>query len=137
MKRLYGHIGATLCMVLVAGCSPSTFLINKAGTSSYFGNNSPFLHKMLCTRDELRLILADADLPREMENDFYRYTCSEERSYEKVISLYLVLTPVEKTAIKAGVRKTRVRSESPALLKLMHCPGRGTVTCVERAESVG
>ena len=92
-------------MILVAGCSPSTFLINKAGTSSYFGNNSPFLHKMLCTRNELRLILADADLPREMQSDFYRYTCSEERSYDKVISLYLVLTPVEKKQLKRAFEK--------------------------------
>jgi hypothetical protein len=105
MKRLYGHIGATLCMVLLAGCGPSTFLINKAGTSSYFGSNSPFLHKMLCTRDEFRLILADADLPREVESDFYRYTCSEQRSYEKVISLYLFLTPVEKMQLKRAFEK--------------------------------
>ena len=105
MKRLYGHIGATLCVLLFAGCGPSTFLIDKAGTSAYFGSNSPFLHKMLCTRDELRLILADADLPRVMENDFYRYTCSEERSYEKVISLYLILTPVEKMQLKRAFEK--------------------------------
>jgi hypothetical protein len=105
MKRFYGHIGTALCMVLLAGCGPSTFLIDKAGTSAYFGSKSPFLHKMLCTRDELRLILADADLPREMEGDFYRYTCSEERSYEKVISLYLILTPVEKMRLKRSFEK--------------------------------
>ncbi len=105
MKRFYGHIGAALCVVLLAGCGPSTFLIDKAGTSAYFGRNNQYLNKKLCTSGELRLILADADLPREIESDFYRYTCSEERSYDKVISLYLVLTPVEKMQLKRAFEK--------------------------------
>lgn len=105
MKRFYGHIGATLCVLLFAGCGPSTFLIDKAGNSAYFGRNNQFLNKKLCTTDELRLILADADLPREMESDFYRYSCSAERSYDKVISLYLVLTPVEKLQLKRAFEK--------------------------------
>jgi hypothetical protein len=105
MKRFYGHIGATLCMALLSGCGPSTFLINKAGTSAYFGRNSQYLNKMLCRKDELRLILADADLPREMESDLYRYNCSEERSYDKVISLYLFLTPAEKMRLKRAFEK--------------------------------
>jgi hypothetical protein len=105
MKRLFGHIGATLCIVLLAGCGPSTFLINKAGNSAYFGRNNQFLNKKLCTSGELRLILADADLPRQMESDFYRYACSEESSYEKVISLYLILTPVEKMQLKRAFEK--------------------------------
>jgi len=105
MKRFYGHIGAALCVVLLAGCGPSTFLIDKAGTSAYFGRNNQYLNKKLCTSDELRLILADADLPGEIESDFYRYTCSEERSYDKVISLYLVLTPAEKLQLKRAFEK--------------------------------
>ena len=125
MKRLFGLIGATLCIVLLAGCGPSTFLINKAGNSAYFGRNNQFLNKRLCTSGELRLILADADLPREMESDFYRYACSEESSYEKGHFPLSYSDAGGKDAIKARVRKTRIRSKSPALLRLTRRPGRG------------
>jgi hypothetical protein len=105
MKRLCGYIAAILCMVLLTGCRPATFLIDRSGSSSYFGRNSPYLQKVLCTKGDLRLILADADLPEGLESDFYRYTCTEEKSYDKVISLYLFLTPAEKKRLKKAFEK--------------------------------
>jgi hypothetical protein len=105
MKRFCGHIAAILCVVLLAGCRPATFLIDRQGSSSYFGRNSPYLQRLLCTKGDLMLILADADLPAGLASNFYRYTCSEEKSYEKVISLYLFLTPEEKKRLKKAFEK--------------------------------
>jgi hypothetical protein len=105
MTNLSGYIGAILCVVLLAGCRPATFLIDKAGSTSYFGRNSPYIQKVLCVKGDLKLILADADLPGGLEDDFYHYTCSEERSYDKVISLYLFLTPTEKKRLKEAFEK--------------------------------
>jgi hypothetical protein len=97
--------GAAVCAVLFAGCGPTTFLIGKAGSYTNFGRDKPFFRKMLCERGELSRILANADLPQDLENDFYRYTCTKERSYDKVVSLYLFLTPAEKTRLKNAFKR--------------------------------
>ena len=105
MKFRCGFIGVTLCAVLFAGCGPSMFLISKAGTSANFERENPFLRRMLCERGELSLVLANAGLPQDLKADFYRYVCSDERSYDKVVSLYLFLTPEEKNRLKKSFKR--------------------------------
>jgi hypothetical protein len=94
-----------LCVVLFSSCHPSTFLIGKDGSYAYFGRGRPHLYQELCVRDELRSILSESGLPDDMKGDFYEYACSEQRSYDKVVSLYLFLTPEEKERLKASFVK--------------------------------
>jgi hypothetical protein len=96
-----------LCLIpaVVAACGPATFLIERDGTSAFFGRERPYLHTMLCDHAELKVVLRDADLPADVQNDFYRYACSEQRSYDKVASLYLFLTPREKINLKKAFEK--------------------------------
>lgn len=105
MKRAPLLIKWFLCAALLAGCGPTTFLIDKDGTFAYFGREKPYLHKTLCMREELKTILADAELPQEIQNDLQRAVCSDERSSDKVVSLYLFLTPEEKQKLKKAFEK--------------------------------
>ena len=95
----------TRCVVVLAAlalsaCGPSTFLINRDGVSSYFGRGGGTLQKRLCAGNDLAAILSDANLPADIREDFTIYSCSKERSSEKVLSLYLFLTPEQKKDLK-------------------------------------
>lgn len=98
MKRIL--LFTLLLSFLLAGCAPSTFIFNNGKRSYYFGSESKGAYKMLCESGELKKILRDAELSEEIKKDFYEYACSEQRSNERVISLYTFLTPDEKKQLK-------------------------------------
>ncbi len=102
VQRLFALI---LCAIFAAGCSPATFLISKDGESAFFGRERSSFYRLLCTGEELKTILADADLSSDVKNDLYHYTCSDQRSYDKVVSLYVFLTPDEKKKLKSAFIK--------------------------------
>lgn len=95
----------TMCFLL-AGCAPSTFLIQK-GTSNayYFGSESKKAYEMLCSGGELKKVLRDAELHEDIKDELYRYVCTEARSFDKVVSLYIFLTPEEKKNLKSAFVK--------------------------------
>jgi hypothetical protein len=90
---------------LFAGCAPTTFIISKDGRAYYLGRKSPVLHAMLCTSGDLKRVLDETSIPEELKKDLYRYNCTEEHSKEKVVSLYLFLSPEEKEQLKSAFRR--------------------------------
>jgi hypothetical protein len=94
-----------LCVVLFSSCQPSTFLIGKDRSYAYFGRERAKQYQELCVRNELRSILTDSGLTDDMKSDLYEYVCSEQRSYDKVASLYLFLTPEEKKSLMTSFVK--------------------------------
>lgn len=94
MKKLVIRMLALL--VLLAGCSTTTFLIGKNGSYTYFGRMNTHLAKQLCTSGELRTILDDAAIPAIAKDGFFRHICTEEYSHETVVSIYTFMTPEEK-----------------------------------------
>ena len=109
MKLVLWFTGCLLCATLFVGCGPSTFLIEKDGSSAYFGSDRPFLRSMLCSRGDLKTILAHADLPADVRGDFLRYVCSDNRSFESTTSLYLFLSPEEKSRLKKAFEQQGYR----------------------------
>jgi hypothetical protein len=104
MKRSTRLIAAALLCILVAGCGPTTFIISKDNRAYYLGRKSESLHTMLCKSGDLEQILSETIMPDELKKELYRFNCTEERSKEKVISLYLFLTLEEKEDFKSVFR---------------------------------
>lgn len=90
---------------LLAGCAPTTFIISKDGRAYYLGMKSQGLYHMICGSGDLKQVLAETSIPEDLKEDLYRYNCSEERSKEKVVSLYLFLSPEEKEELKSAFRR--------------------------------
>lgn len=104
MKKLSALTGISF-LILFTGCAPTTFLIGKDGNAAYFGRDRACFRKLLCIRGELDAVLASAELTNDQKKDFRTYVCSDERSFEKVLSLYLFLTPDEKSSLKKAFEK--------------------------------
>ncbi len=100
-------IFSALLLLLLAGCAPSTFIVNNGVRAYYFGSESKGAYKMLCESGDLQKVLRDAELPDEIKEDFFEYACSEGRSNAKVISLYTFLTPTEKKSLKRAFVRHR------------------------------
>jgi len=81
---------------LSAGCGPTTFLVGKDGHYTFFGRMNTPLARDLCTSGELRTILDDAKIPAIAKDGLYRYTCTAEYSRDRVVSIYVFMTPEEK-----------------------------------------
>ena len=94
-----------LAVLFFAGCATTTFIVSKDGRAYYLGTKSNALYNMLCRSGDLEHALAETSVPDDLKKDFYRYNCSEERSREKVISLYTFFTPVEKEELKSAFRR--------------------------------
>lgn len=95
-KRLGRFLLAAALLAALTGCAPTTFLVSKDGSSTYFGRRNSSLALRLCSSGELANILDHADIRRVAKDGFFRYNCTEEYSREKVLSLYLFLSPEEK-----------------------------------------
>ena len=91
--------------IFMTGCAPSTFIISKEGRAYYFGRESKSLHRMLCESGDLEKILAETSIAEDIKKDFYKYNCTEQHSEQKVISLYLFLSPGEKEELKSAFRE--------------------------------
>lgn len=95
-KRLGKFLLAAALLAALAGCAPTTFLVSKDGSSIYFGRRNSALAARLCSSGELTGILDRADIRRIARDGLYRYNCTDEYSRDKVLSLYLFLSPEEK-----------------------------------------
>ena len=78
---------AGMSLVTYACSSNSDFLVFKQGRGYYLGSNSNAKYEMLCASGEMDKVLAASSLSREMKDSLYKYSCSEERSGEKVMQL--------------------------------------------------
>lgn len=98
----------TCCVVFLLlsllGCGPSTFLINRDGVSGYFGREGRFLHQLLCERDDLKQVLSETSIPEKIQHELYLYDCTPDRSFEKIISLYRMLSPGEKMELRRAFK---------------------------------
>lgn len=102
-------------IVLTAGCGPTTFLVGRNGSYTFFGRMNTPLAKDLCTSGDLRAILDDAKIPAIARDGLYRYTCTDEYSRDRVVSIYLFMTPEEKKELMRAF--TRRGYE----VNLVHC----------------
>lgn len=89
----------------LVGCGPTTFIISKDNRAYYLGRKSDSLYEMLCKSGDLEKILSDTSMPEDLKKELYRFTCTEERSKEKVVALYNFLTPEEKEDFKSIFRR--------------------------------
>ncbi|MGE5237449.1 MAG: hypothetical protein ACM3ON_01465 [Chloroflexota bacterium] len=105
MKGSKALFAGLLLAMVVAGCAPTTFIISKDGRAYYLGRKSESLYNMLCRSGDLERILAETSMPDDLKKEFYRYNCSGERSKEKVVSLYLFLSPEEKEDLQRAFRR--------------------------------
>jgi hypothetical protein len=105
MKGLGSFVAGLVAAALLAGCAPTTFIISKDGRAYYLGRKSQVLHAMLCTSGDLKRVLDETSIPEDLKKEFYRYNCTEEHSKEKVVSLYLFLSPEEKEELKSAFRR--------------------------------
>jgi len=105
MKNMFGVFGALAALLFFAGCGPSTFILNKDGVAAYFGREEGFLHTLLCDAGDLKKVLSETGIPGNIQQDLYRYNCTAERSAEKLISLYLYLSPEEKLELQRAFKK--------------------------------
>lgn len=105
MKLLPRLLVAGMALILFAGCGPTTFIISKGNRAYYLGRQSESLDTLLCKSGDLEHILSETIMPDDLKKELYRFNCTEERSKEKVISLYLFLTPEEKEDFKSVFRR--------------------------------
>ncbi len=95
---LLGLMGA----VLLAGCTTTTFIVSKDGRAYYLGRKGRGLYDMICKSGDLKTVLSETSLTDDLKEEFYRYSCTDEQSKEKVVALYTFLTPEEKKQLKSG-----------------------------------
>lgn len=95
---------ALMLTIFFTGCSSTTFIISKNSKAYYFGRDSKVLRAMLCDSGELKEILSETTIEEDIRNELYRYNCTDEHSKEKVVSIYLFLSPEEKEQLKRAFR---------------------------------
>jgi hypothetical protein len=105
MRRCRRMLTGLLTILFLAGCATTTFIVSKDGRAYYLGTKSNAMYAMLCKSGDLEHLLAEISVPDDLKKDFYRYNCSEERSKEKVASLYTFFTPAEKEELKSAFRR--------------------------------
>ncbi len=96
---------SALVLLLFAGCAPTTFVVSKDGYSTYFGRRNTGLSRRICTSGDLQRVLDTAQIAPIAKNDFYRRICTEEYSWETVVSLYHFLSPEEKKELMRAFAK--------------------------------
>jgi hypothetical protein len=97
MKRTVLVLAAVIG--LSVGCGPTTFLVGKDGSYTFFGRMNTRLARDLCTTGELRTILDDASIPALARDGLFRHVCTAEYDRDVVLSIYAFMTPEEKKAL--------------------------------------
>jgi hypothetical protein len=104
-------MGTTRSIVIVllalaaAACAPTTFVVSKDGYSTYFGRMNTGLSKRLCTSGDLQRVLSAAAIAPIAKDGFYRHVCTEEYSWDTVLSIYQFLSPEEKKELMRAFAK--------------------------------
>src|SRR5512136_20359 len=103
-----GRVRATLllaaCAALALGACASTFLVSKDCRTYYFGSPEDGPYKMLCASGDLKKVLDDSALPREIKDSLYKAQCLD-RSKESVKKIYASLTDDQKEELKFSFQK--------------------------------
>jgi len=102
MKKAY--LFGIVVLALVTGACTSTFLISKDGKGYFIGSRAKTLHRMLCKDGDLVKVLADTRLNESMQNDLFRYNCTEQKSGKKVKEIYASMTPVQRKDLRMAFR---------------------------------
>lgn len=107
MKNLRSSatLAILLALPLLASCGPTTFLVSRDGYSTYLGRKTTDLGIRLCTSGDLQGVLASADIPPIAKDGFYRYICTNEYNWDKVVSIYQFLSPDEKKDLMRAFAK--------------------------------
>ena len=91
--------GIAAMVLLASACTPM-FMVGKGEKRGVFlGSNSKAAYDMLCESGDLKDVLEATHLGREMKDNFYQYSCSEERSRDKVKQLYASMTSEQRKDI--------------------------------------
>jgi len=96
-----------ISMVVLAfgiGACTDTFMVYKDGYGYFVGSNSNAKYDMLCTSGDMEKVLATSHLSKETKDDLFKYSCSKERSGEKVKQIYASMTVDERKDIKRAFR---------------------------------
>jgi hypothetical protein len=104
MKTVFLISIVGMALIATACSSSSDFLFFKKGKGYYWGSDSNAKYEMLCASGEMDKVLAASNLSKEMKDSLYKYSCSEERSGEKVLQLYASMTVAERKNIKNAFR---------------------------------
>ena len=96
--------GLMLLLLILAGCASSNFIISKNERGYYLGSDSKILHDMLCKSGDMERALKSVNIPDELKKEFYKYTCTKERSRMKVRSLFTFFSPEEQEHLKDAFR---------------------------------
>ncbi len=96
---------AIVGMVLITGACSDSFIITKDGYGYFVGSSSQAMYEMICVSGDMKRVLSDTQLGKEMKDNLYRYSCSSERSNDKVKLVYASMTPEERKDIKSAFRK--------------------------------
>lgn len=91
--------------LLLAGCAPTTFVVSKDGYSTYFGRKNSGIGIRLCTSGDLQRILDAAAIAPIAKDGFYHHVCTEEYSWDTVVSIYQFLSPDEKKELMRAFGK--------------------------------
>jgi len=93
-------------MLLMTGACTSMFMVGKGEKRGVFlGSNSQAAYDMLCASGDLRVVLEATHLNRELKDTLYQYSCSEERSSDKVKRLYAAMTSEQKKDIMTAFKE--------------------------------
>jgi hypothetical protein len=94
-----------LAALFTGGCS-DTFVVTKDGKSYFFGSKREGFQKMLCDSGDLKIILADTQLPSNLKGDLYKYNClAAEHSKKKVMEIYTSMTPEQRRDLRLTFQK--------------------------------
>jgi hypothetical protein len=87
------------------GACTDTFLVYKRGHAYFVGSNSNSKYIMLCTSGDLKDVLDSSHLSREIKDNLYKYSCSAERSGEKIKQIFASMTVEERKDFKNAFRE--------------------------------
>lgn len=91
-------------IIAALGCS-STFLVSKDGKGYFLGSRSDAIYRMLCESGDLKKVLSDTKLAQELKDDLYRYSCSMERSGDKIKKIYAAMSVEQRKDLRGAFTK--------------------------------
>ncbi len=100
-KLLIGIAG----MVLVASACAPMFMVGKDGTAGFLGSSAKPMYEMLCTSGDMEKVVASTHLDKEMKDQLYQYTCSKDRSRDKLKKLYASMTSEQRKDLRTAFKK--------------------------------
>lgn len=104
ISKLRALLLALVILFVIGGCS-STFTVGKDGRRYFFGSKADELHKMLCESGDLKRILDDTSLQKEIKGVLYKESCSFERSGERVKEIYASLSAEQRKDLRTAFKR--------------------------------